>query len=136
MLNSADLVKNMKKAALEAVDASKPADILYGTVQSVNPLEIFVEQKLILTKEFIIVPEHLTDYETEITFDDPEVKQIYTTWNMEETQESNRAKISFKQPAVKHKITVYNALKEGDSVILFRKQGGQRYVVFDRVDTP
>ncbi len=126
----------MKKAALEAVDASKPVDILYGTVQSVNPLEIFVEQKLILTKEFIIVPEHLTDYETEITFDNPEVKQIYTTWNMEETLESNRAKISFKQPAVKHKITIYNALKEGDSVILFRKQGGQRYVVFDRAGAP
>ena len=126
----------MKKAALEAVDASKPVDILYGTVQSVNPLEIFVEQKLILTKEFIIVPEHLTDYETEITFDNPEVKQIYTTWNMEETQESNRAKISFKQPAVKHKITIYNALKEGDSVILLRKQGGQRYVVFDRAGAP
>ena len=136
MLNSTDLVKNIKQAAVEAVNASKPAGVIYGTVQSVNPLEIFVEQKLILTKEFIIVPEHLTDYETEITFDDPNIKQIYTTWNMEETQESQRSKISFKQPAVKHKITIYNALKEGDSVILFRKQGGQRYVVFDRAGAP
>ncbi len=132
MLNSTDLVKNIKQAAVEAVNASKPAGVIYGTVQSVNPLEIFVEQKLVLTKEFVVVPEHLTDYETEITFDDPNIKQIYTTWNMEETQESQRSKISFKQPAAKHKITVYNGLKNGDKVIMLRQQGGQLYFILDR----
>lgn len=133
MLNSTDLLKTIKKAAVEAVNASNPASLMYGTVQSVSPLTIYVDQKLIIPESFIIVPEHLTDYETEITFDDADIKQIYTTWNMGETQESSQAKLSFKQPAVKHKITVYNALKQGDKVLLLRQQGGQKFLVLDRV---
>ena len=38
MLNSEDFVKVIKKAAIEAVKASKPADILLGNVQSTEPL--------------------------------------------------------------------------------------------------
>ena len=133
MLNSTDLLKTIKKAAVEAVDASNPASLMYGTVQSVSPLTIYVDKKLILPESFIIVPEHLTDYETEITFDNRDIKQIYTTWNMGETQESSQSKLSFKQPAVKHKITIYNALKQGDKVLLLRQQGGQRFLVVDRV---
>ena len=133
MLNSTDLLKTIKKAAVEAVDASNPASLMYGIVQSVSPLTIYVDQKLIIPESFIIVPQHLTDYETEITFDNPDIKQIYTTWNMAETQESSQSKLSFKQPAVKHKITVYNALKTGDKVLLLRQQGGQKFLVLDRV---
>lgn len=133
MLNSTDLLKTIKKAAVEAVNASNPASLMYGTVQSVSPLTIYVDQKLILPESFIIVPQHLTDYETEITFDNPDIKQIYTTWDMQEREESTKAKISFKQPSVKHKITVYNALKTGDKVLLLRQQGGQKFLVLDRV---
>ena len=134
MLDSKDLVKNMKKAAMEAVKSSKPVDVLYGVVRNISPLEIFVDQKFVLTKEFLMIPEYLTDYQTEISFDDPSIKQVYTTWNMAETQESDEAKIAFKSP-IKHKITVYNALKAGDKVILLRQQGGQRFLVMDRAVT-
>ena len=132
MLNSSDFVKVIKKSAIEAVNNSKPADIFYGTVQSISPLTIFIDQKLILSEKFLIIPESLTDYETEISFDDPSVKQVFTTWNMEETSESTPSKISFKEK-IKHKITVYNSLKTGEKVILLRQQGGQKYMVLDRV---
>lgn len=131
MLNSSDFVKVIKKSAIEAVNNSKPADIFYGTVQSISPLTIFIDQKLILSEKFLIIPESLTDYETEISFDDPSVKQVFTTWNMEETSESTPSKISFKEK-IKHKITVYNSLKVGEKVILLRQQGGQKYMVLDR----
>lgn len=132
MLNSSDFVKVIKKSAIEAVNNSKPADIFYGTVQSISPLTIFIDQKLILSEKFLIIPESLTDYETEISFDNPSIKQVFTTWNMEETSESTPSKISFKEK-IKHKITVYNSLKEGEKVILLRQQGGQKYMVLDRV---
>lgn len=134
MLNSSDFVKVIKKSAIEAVNNSKPADIFYGTVQSISPLTIFIDQKLILSEKFLIIPESLTDYETEISFDDPSIKQVFTTWNMEETSESTPSKISFKEK-IKHKITVYNSLKTGEKVILLRQQGGQKYMVLDRAVT-
>lgn len=134
MLNSSDFVKVIKKTAIEAVKNSKPTDIFYGTVQSISPLTIFIDQKLILSEKFLIIPESLTDYETEISFDDPSVKQVFTTWNMEETSESTPSKISFKEK-IKHKITVYNSLKTGEKVILLRQQGGQKYMVLDRAVT-
>lgn len=134
MLNSSDFVKVIKKSAIEAVNNSKPADIFYGTVQSISPLTIFIDQKLILSEKFLIIPESLTDYETEISFDDPSIKQVFTTWNMEETSESTPSKISFKEK-IKHKITVYNSLKVGEKVILLRQQGGQKYMVLDRAVT-
>ena len=134
MLNSSDFVKVIKKSAIEAVKNSKPTDIFYGTVQSISPLTIFIDQKLILSEKFLIIPESLTDYETEISFDDPSIKQVFTTWNMEETSESTPSKMSFKEK-IKHKITVYNSLKVGEKVILLRQQGGQKYMVLDRAVT-
>ena len=134
MLNSSDFVKVIKKSAIEAVKNSKPTDIFYGTVQSISPLTIFIDQKLILSEKFLIISESLTDYETEISFDDPSVKQVFTTWNMGETSESTPSKISFKEK-IKHKITVYNSLKVGEKVILLRQQGGQKYMIVDRAVT-
>ena len=134
MLNLSDFVKVIKKSAIEAVNNSKPADIFYGTVQSVSPLTIFIDQKLILSEKFLIIPERLTDYEKEISFDDSSIKQVFTTWDMEETSESSPSKISFKEK-IKHKITVYNGLKAGEAVILLRQQGGQKYMVLDRAVT-
>ena len=90
----------------------------YGTVQSTTPLTISIDQKLILSEKFLIIPESLTDYETEISFDDPSVKQVFTTWNMEETAESTPSKISFKEK-IKHKITVYNSLKVGKKLYFY-----------------
>ena len=132
MLNSQDFVKSIKKVSMEAVKASKPTDVVYGTVQSVSPLKIFIDQKLILTERFILIPQYLTDFETEISFDDPNIKQVFTTWDMEEKEESDPSKIAFKEK-IKHKITIYNSLKPGDKVILLRQQGGQKYLVIDRV---
>ena len=41
----------IKKMAVGANDANAPTSVLFGTVTSVNPLEITVEQKLKLTPD-------------------------------------------------------------------------------------
>lgn len=132
MSDVSKLVRAVKRASLEAAEAGKPAAVMSGIVQSVNPLSVVVEQRLTLTSEFLRLSRSVTDYETEISFADPAVKQEYTTWDMAETRESAPAKISFKQP-VKHRITVHNALKAGERVLLLRIQGGKEFLIVDRL---
>ncbi len=132
MSDYTDLVQIIKRAAIDAVEQRKPCDVLFGTVQSVAPLSIFVEMGMVLEADELILGEHLTDYQTELSFDDSQVKQVFTTWDMDEITESQEEKISFKRP-IRHKVTLYNGLKVGDKVILLRKQSGQRFIVLDRV---
>lgn len=128
------IIEIMKTATLGVMDNAKLADITIGVVVSVNPVRVQPTYgTMVLPSNSLIVPKHLTDYETDISFDDPDVKQVYTTWDMDEKTESSPAKISFKQKQ-KHKITVYNALKIGDKVALVRAQGGQLFYILDRVE--
>lgn len=43
-----NFIETIKRTALQAVDASKPVEICYGTVQSIEPFQIRLSQKLIL----------------------------------------------------------------------------------------
>jgi hypothetical protein len=131
LFNCEDFVKVIKKTSVEAVNASKPADIVFGKVQSTAPLSIFIDQKLVLTEKFIIVPQHLTDYEIEISFEGAWNEKADISWHGT-TNDSGSADINF-DGGVKHKIKIYNALKNGDSVILLRQHGGQKYIVIDKV---
>lgn len=132
MSDYTELVQVIKRAAVDAVEQGKPCDILFGTVQKVKPLQIFVEMGMVLEQDELVLAQHLKDYSTELSFDDPQIKQVFTTWDMEEKQESAPAKMSLKQQK-RHKVTIYNGLRTGDKVILLRKQSGQRFLVLDRV---
>lgn len=99
-----NLIELIKKAALDAVEASKPCTVVYGKVISVNPLKINVEQKLTLTKAQLIMTRNATDFKTNMTINH----------NTEE-------------------VTVHNSLVVGDKVLLLRLQGGQQYIVWDRL---
>lgn len=127
----ADLVALIKKAATEAVAASNPMGVLFGQVVSTEPLKITVEQKMTLTSKQLMLTKNVMDYETKISFNNPSIKQAYTTWNIAETNESMPSKISFRDK-IEHDITIYNGLKAGDQVILLQAQGGQKYIVLDK----
>lgn len=105
MYNWDDFVKLIKKAAVEAVNASNPADIAFGKVVSEVPLKIKVDQKLILTEKQLVLTRNVTNHEIEM-------------------QVENQ---------VRKKYLVYNALKNDEKVILMQMAGGQRYVVIDRI---
>ena len=51
----------VKQAAVEAVQAEKPLELRFGSVLSSSPLTVRVEEKILLTSAFLIVPERLTD---------------------------------------------------------------------------
>lgn len=54
-----ELIRIIKQAAVEAVEEAKPVGIIFGSVLSIEPLKLRINPKLILDKDFLMVPEHL-----------------------------------------------------------------------------
>lgn len=122
------LVKLVKRAAVEAVQASSPTGVEYGFVTSASPLEITVDQKKILTEAQLILTDTVRDYTVEMT----------TLPEFHETEETSGGTEDASFASHKHryqgrkKWKVHNALQMGEKVILLRCDGGQQYVVLDR----
>lgn len=125
------LIDIMKRTSMDAMHNAQMCDLRYGTVVSTNPLKIQVTNLLTLPKSLLVVPEHLTDYEIDVTI----------SWNTEDdthshavagagaaSSETHRHGVSGKK-----KMLVHGALKVGDKVALLRKQGGQSYFILDRL---
>lgn len=101
----------VKRAAVEAVEAGKPVAIVNGSIESVTPLRVRVDPKLTLTSAQIIVPAGGGfGVETE-RLDDAGAHGLIVRENS---------------------LARFNA---GDSVILLRTNGGQRYLLLGRGKT-
>lgn len=94
------MLQQIKQAAMDAVAASNPVNVLLGNVKSTNPLMINVDQRFDLDADFLIHTESMT--ELRVTVGGTEY-------------------------------TVRPGLQVGDKVVLLRVQGGQQYVILDRV---
>ena len=114
-----DLVTLIKQAALDAVGNQKPTQEMLGTVESENPLTVRIEQKLLLGRNQLILTRTVSDYELEI----------------ETGIQTGSAGDPSHAHAIEGKKTVkiLNGLKTGESVLLIRMQGGQKYIILDRV---
>jgi hypothetical protein len=58
-----ETVKKITKNYLESV---KLTDVILATVTKINPLEVNVDQRLSLDEDFLIVPEHMTEYKVTV----------------------------------------------------------------------
>lgn len=112
-----NLVELIKQAAEEAREAGEPTNIVYGTVTSVSPLAIMVDQKLTLSADFLVLTKNVMDYQTSITL------SLDT-----ENAEGHKHGISGTAKA-----TIHNGLRNGDKVMMIKQAGGQSYVVIDRI---
>lgn len=56
-----ELVETIKKAAIDAVEATKPVRIYFGEVMDTDPLKINVEQKMILGENQLILTRAVFD---------------------------------------------------------------------------
>lgn len=123
------MIDIIKKAGVDAVGANNPVNVLFGEVlnidftqekvtknnltyyitKNINTLTIKVDQKLILQREFFIVPESVTRYEVDL----------------KHTHGSSSNALD--------KMIIRDGLEKGDKVLLLRVQGGQQYIVLDKV---
>jgi hypothetical protein len=119
------LIDIMKRAALDANESNKPADLRFGKVVSTSPLKVEITNQFVLPASILIVPEHLTDHEVEVT-----VTSDYG-WKTENTNCYTNHKHDI--TVNKQKLKIHGALKVGDKVAVMRKQGGQFYYILDRL---
>ena len=108
MLDYTDLLVAIKKAAVEAVTTSKPTDLVTGKVIGVSPLKIRVSQKLVLTGSQLVLTRNVSTYTVNVT----------AQWGTETGEKV---------------LTIHNELTVGEEVLMVQKQGGQSFVVLDRV---
>lgn len=130
MPDAVELVKTIKRAAVEAQEATKPVEVCFGKVTNASPLKILVEQKMTLGEAQLVLTRNVTDFKTKITGGN--IQDFYYVGTY-----PNVTTVSV-SPQHKHaveeiEITVHNGLVVGDEVILLRQQGGQKYIVVDRI---
>lgn len=114
----ADLLDIIKKAGIQGVSAGNPVNILTGEVKSINPLSVSVDQRFILDADFLVVPERLTRYEIDLKH-----FHYYPEGTNSEKTET----------ALNDKIVIRTGLAVSNKVLLIRVQGGQKYVILDKV---
>ncbi len=100
-----NMIEIIKMAAIDAVNDSKPTTIVFGNVLSTAPLTISIDQKLILKEAHLILTNNVKEHVVEMT----------------------------DEVAGKKRFMVHNGLVADDSVIMIQIQGGQKYLVFDKV---
>jgi len=108
------LLNVIKNAGLQAVSATDPVSVFYGTVESIAPLAVKVDQRFTLTSEFLVIPHCLTRYEVDLSH-----HHGITGGEGEITPSLG-------------KLVIREGLQPGDRVILMRIQGGQQYLVLEK----
>lgn len=119
-------VELVKQAAVEAVEATKPVQFLFGKVISVSPLKIQVSAKSIYTEKMLILTRNVTDFEVDMTVSHITLNRAGGSGDPAFASHNHDYK-------GKKKFKVHNALIKGDWVLLGRIQGGKRFVVIDRI---
>lgn len=135
------LAQIIKSLAAGQMQANRPMNICYGTVLTEEPnLSIQIEQKRVLTKEFLVLTRHVTDHNVDMTVD--HMTEDTDTPNTENKSggQGDAAFMSHNH-AMPHKhpykgrktFLVHEKLLAGEKVVLASMQGGQEFIVLDRI---
>lgn len=134
MLDSLDLLRVIKRAAADAVDAAYPTEIRYGKVISANPLRIRLDMNMTLSDMQLVLTRNVKDYTVNVTMNWTSENAVhdhsYTDDGSSMTTGSNTHNHQVKGTK---SITIHNGLVVGEKVLLLREQGGQKYIVLDRL---
>ncbi|RXZ84909.1 DUF2577 domain-containing protein [Paenibacillaceae bacterium] len=117
------LLGTIKQAGAGAVDAAGPVAIVFGVVEEASPLAVRVDQRFKLTREFLIVPESLVHFELALAH-----THEYGGEGGGGTATGTTAPALPAEPVV-----IRRGLEVGDKLLLLRMQGGQKYIILDRV---
>ncbi len=129
-----DLTESMKRAALQAMEASKPVSVVFGTVIREDPLLISIEQKMTLGMDQLILCRHVTDHDIDATVDWTSKGALGKHRHDTPVGATNDVSLAHAHGIHGRKsMRVHMKLLLGERVALLRLQGGQRYLVWDRV---
>ena len=126
-------------AIIRGATSREDGSVIEAKVIGVGPLKVQAtnDDKLILNAGSLVVPWHLTDYTTKMTYRLDKGTLDSETYN----DGSHGGHVAGDGKNVNHlrtfnlykgTITVYNALKVGDMVYLLRYNDGKKYFILDR----
>lgn len=121
-----NLVKAVKVAAIQAIENNSPLTAQIATVTSDNPLKLKIGD-VEYDKEFLILTRNVTDYKTELTIND----ELEVSGDVDGYHGPGKLK-TLTLPS-RMSATIHNNLKRGDIVLVLRQQGGQKFIIWDRV---
>ena len=111
-----DLSNVLKKLAIGAVKSEQPMAFCMGKVTKEEPLEITVDERITLNEDFLLFCSSAIEHTGSITLNNINLYNEHP-WNDEDTL----------------KITYNDGLMLDDVVLMLRCDGGQRYIVLDRL---
>ncbi len=123
---SRQLVSTIQKLVAQTNNAMKPSDYCLGVVETVAPLSIRIDQKDILTEDFLILTDLVRDFSVDITVS-------HTTENRAGGGGYAEFASHNHDYTGRKKIIVHNGLSVGESVILIQQAGGQEFIVLSRL---
>lgn len=138
-----NLIEIIKKASMDAMNESQPMAIMFGTVKSINPLKIQVDQKLILDEAFLVLTDAVREHVVYMTVEHKTEKTKVTHGhNFTDVTPGGSVPSMTETEDIEHdheykgkkKFIVHNGLNTNELVVLVQIQGGQKYLVLDRVD--
>ena len=122
-LDAQRFIMMIKQAAVDAVNAGEPMALKIGEVVSTAPLKIRLNQKITVPASQLLLTNAVRDYTVYETVD-------HTTGSALDSVNLGHSH----SYTGRKKITVHMGLKTGDKVILLRCDGGQKFIVLDRLE--
>ena len=129
-LDANNLVRLIKKAAQDALQASSPFALKLGEVVSVSPLRIRINQKITIPATQLLLTNAVRDHVVRLTKEDGDDDEH------EENAEENTPEEQEGDAGDPKRYTVHCALAVGEKVLLLRCDGGQKFIVLDRLEAP
>lgn len=131
-----DVIKQVLEALLER---KKLTTVVYGTIESINPLTVRIDAKKLLQSEDLLLSHLVRDYAVDITVQHS-TDSIYGSWNTNHGHPNvGSAPIPIEHEheyTGRKKILLHYGLVEGEKVALIRIEGGQMYYIIDRLEDP
>ena len=119
----------LKKLINQTTQAGKPTAPIKGEVTSISPVTVKVEGRFEISAPFLELTHNVKDYYVDITVS-------HTTENKSGGAGDAEFQSHNHDYKGRKKILIHNGLKVGEFVWLIRQEGGQVFVVLDRVNEP
>ncbi|MCH7321790.1 DUF2577 domain-containing protein [Solibacillus sp. MA9] len=120
-----DIIRSIRKVVLDGVNAQKLTDVVYGTVESIAPLKVRIDQKLLLEQEQLKLTRAVMDYEVDMTVD-------HLTENRSGGSDAASFASHNHEYKGRKKFLIHNGLIVGDKVTMIRAHGGQQFLIIDK----
>ena len=124
------LVKLLKQLSNDTINNSEPFEYRKGKVETITPLTVRIDQKMLLEEDELILTHLVKDYKIDIS-----VSHETKDFELIEGVPTDIKKHKHEYKGRK-KIIIHQGLKVGEEVILLKVQGGQNYIVLDRYTEP